>query len=136
MLKKNLNIFLITVFYLLNLASLTLPCQIQASKRNLVQECSSVDALENLIAEEDFLVVDFFANWCSPCKYFSPVFKKTAKIFKDVKFIKINVSNFDFSQYGIESIPTVLIFKNGEMLSKKEGALPLDALKTWIEEHK
>ncbi|MEK6915986.1 MAG: thioredoxin [Nanoarchaeota archaeon] len=70
-------------------------------------------------------VIDFYADWCGPCKIMAPVFEKVASTVKDVKFAKVNVDgNQEIAmRYGIMSIPTTIVFKKGQPVDMRTGAL-------------
>ncbi|MCY0860442.1 MAG: thioredoxin [Sulfolobaceae archaeon] len=84
-------------------------------------------------------VVDFWAEWCAPCLILAPVIEELASEYLNVGFGKINSDeNPDISAaYGIMSLPTVLIFKNGEVVDEVIGAVPREEieerLKRWLE---
>jgi len=71
------------------------------------------------------VVVDFYADWCGPCKIMAPVFEKVASKMSGVKFAKLNVDGSqDIAQrFGVMSIPTTIAFKNGQAVDMKVGAL-------------
>ncbi len=78
------------------------------------------------------VLVDFFAFWCSPCMLMAPVFEKASKSFEGkVKFAKLNIdNNRELAQeHGVMSIPTLILFKNGEEKDRFVGAMDEDALK-------
>ena len=78
------------------------------------------------------VLVDFYADWCAPCRQVTPVLKKLkSELGEKVKIIKINVDkNREIStRYGVRSIPTLFIFKNGEIKWSGMGARPLQELK-------
>lgn len=78
------------------------------------------------------LLVDFWADWCMPCKMLAPVLEKLAKEWKGkVTVIKIDTEEKPelASQYGIRGIPTLILFKNGREVKRTSGAMPLEALK-------
>lgn len=83
------------------------------------------------------VLVDFFAEWCGPCKQMAPVIEELAKEYEGqpVKIAKLNVDEAgDIPQkYGILSIPTFKIFKGGEVVDEFMGAQPKDAVKQKIE---
>lgn len=81
-------------------------------------------------------IVDFWAPWCGPCKMFGPTFESVSKDTKDVKFFKVNVEENPeaASQLGINSIPCVVSFKDGEEVNRFNGVKSEDALKETIAE--
>ena len=83
------------------------------------------------------VLVDFWAEWCGPCKAIAPSLEELSmEMANKIKIVKINVDeNPSISQsYSIRSIPALMIFKNGEKKSEKMGALPKSALETWVNE--
>ena len=81
-------------------------------------------------------LVDFFAEWCGPCKMLGPVLEEVSKDYPDINFVKVNVDeNMDLAgQFGIMSIPTVYIFKDGEVLTKMGGYRDAGGVKAFIDE--
>ena len=87
------------------------------------------------ISNNDLLLVDFWAEWCGPCKVIAPSLEELSEEMSNkLKVVKINVDeNPSTSQaYSIRSIPALMIFKDGEKISEKMGAIPKSALETWI----
>lgn len=83
------------------------------------------------------VLVDFWAEWCGPCQQLKVTLGHIAKEYKDkIEIFKINVDeNPEIpTKYGIRSLPTMMIFKNGEKKSTKIGALPQNKLEEWIDE--
>jgi thioredoxin 1 len=83
------------------------------------------------------VLVDFWAEWCGPCRMIAPILEELSVEFSDqVKIVKLNVdSNPEIAQaYNVRGIPALLLFKNGEVAGQKIGALPKQQLKTWITE--
>ena len=77
------------------------------------------------ISNNDLLLVDFWAEWCGPCKSMHPIFTRMAKKYKQVRFARVNVDNAqDIAlKYGVQSIPTFIMFKNGEIANQMVGAV-------------
>ena len=81
------------------------------------------------------VVVDFWAEWCGPCKMIAPALEEIAGVLGDkVKIVKLNVDENPATaqKYGIMSIPTLMLFKNGELASRQVGAAPRQKLEQWI----
>jgi thioredoxin 1 len=81
------------------------------------------------------VVVDFWAEWCGPCKMIAPALEDIAKeLGSKVKIAKLNIDENPelAAQFGVRSIPTLMIFKGGEVADMKVGAAPKTALSHWI----
>ena len=81
------------------------------------------------------VVVDFWAEWCGPCKMIAPSLEEIAtELDGKVKIAKLNIDENPelAAQFGVRSIPTLMIFKGGEVADMKVGALPKTALSSWI----
>ena len=77
------------------------------------------------IKNNNLLLVDFWAEWCGPCKSMHPIFTRMAKKYKRVRFARVNVDNAQdiAMKYGVQSIPTFIMFKNGEIANTMVGAV-------------
>jgi len=81
------------------------------------------------------VIVDFWAEWCGPCKTIAPMLEELSQEFNgQVKFVKMNVDENPKTpmDYGIRGIPTLIMFKDGEVASQQVGAHPKTTLKDWI----
>lgn len=80
------------------------------------------------------VLVDFWAEWCGPCRMIGPSLEEIAAERNDVIIVKVNIDENPMtpSQYGVRSIPTMILFKNGEPYATKVGALPKSNLVSWI----
>ena len=85
---------------------------------------------EEVLKSNQEVVIDFYADWCGPCKMQSPIIDKLAEERQDIKVGKINVdeSSSIAEQYGIMSIPTIMVIKNGEIASKFVGLTPKEII--------
>ena len=97
-----------------------------------------MDDLENTIEKNDIVLIDFWAEWCGPCRMFAPIFEKASEKHKDVAFAKVNTEEeMDLAgAFGIQSIPTLAIFRDKVLLYKQPGALPESALEDVIRQVK
>ena len=84
-------------------------------------------------------LVDFWASWCGPCRMFGPIFEETSEKISDVNFIKFEIDETNRRtpvKYGIRSIPSVLAFRNGELIEARTGLMDAETLEQWIKELK
>ena len=82
------------------------------------------------------VVVDFWAEWCGPCRQIAPMLEELSTEFADrVEILKLNVDENPQtpSRYGVRGIPTLMVFKNGQVAATKIGAMPKTQLHQWVE---
>ncbi|MBQ1328489.1 MAG: thioredoxin [Eubacterium sp.] len=86
---------------------------------------------EEVLKAQGTIVVDFWADWCGPCKMLGPVLEELSEEEKNVKFCGVDVEQAErlAVKYGISNIPCVMVFQNGEAVKRSVGFKPKDALK-------
>jgi len=86
---------------------------------------------EEVVTSNDIVVVDYWADWCGPCKSFAPIFEKVSEDFPDVVFAKVDTQNEQeiASFFQIRSIPTLMIFRENVVVFSQPGAVPEGALR-------
>ena len=92
------------------------------------------EKFKELIKEK--VLVDFYANWCGPCKMLGPIFEKVSNNFDNIKFCKLNVDedNENISKdFGVMSIPTIILFKDGKEIKRNIGFLDENSLIEFLE---
>ena len=90
---------------------------------------------EEVLNNQGLTIVDFWAPWCGPCKMFGPIYEKVANTKLNVKFCKLNVDedNEDISkQFAVMSIPTIILFKDGQELKRNIGFMDEESLNEFI----
>ncbi len=91
---------------------------------------------QSLINENQIVFIDFWADWCAPCKQFSKVYEQVAEQFPNIKFAKVNIEAeqllSDF--FEIRSIPHLMVFKEGIVIYSNAGSMPASTLKELVEQ--
>ena len=77
------------------------------------------------VSQNNLLLVDFWAEWCGPCKSMHPIFSRMAKKYDQVRFARVNVDNSQdvAKKFNVQSIPTFIMFKNGQVAQQMVGAI-------------
>ncbi len=93
---------------------------------------------EETINKNNLVVVDFWAEWCGPCQMFASIFEDFAKDNKDVVCAKLNIDDSPkvAEKHNVLSIPTIMVFKNGKVVSQQTGAVPKSLIQSLVDEHK
>ena len=92
---------------------------------------------KEVLQSEIPVLVDFFAEWCMPCKMFGPILEEAAEDYEDkLKIVKVNIDEaISLAQkYSVISIPTLKLFKNGEVAETFVGAMTSEELEDWLDQ--
>lgn len=98
-------------------------------------QIQNFDQFQTTINEEKISVIDFFATWCGPCKMLGPVFEQVSNEMKnEANFLKIDIDQFNeiASMYQVQSVPTIIFFKNGKEIGRHIGFIDSENLKNKI----
>lgn len=104
----------------------------------MIEEIKDENFSESIQKESTPVVVDFWASWCGPCKMLSPIMDEiSGELGEKAKFFKVNVDENPniASEFKISSIPTVIVFKDGNVVDKFVGFKPKQAVKEVVEKH-
>ncbi|MBE6751344.1 MAG: thioredoxin [Ruminococcaceae bacterium] len=101
----------------------------------MVKKINSSEFQSEVLNGEGVALVDLFADWCMPCQMIAPIIEEISNEKAEVKFFKINVDETpDVAiKYGVSSIPTLLVFKDGELINKAVGAYPKEKIVELLE---
>ena len=136
--RKNFAVFFT---FLIMIIGVSLPCF--AGKKNETNYKSAsvvvhvnADTFDQTISQ-GVVLVDFFADWCGPCRRFAPIFEKVAEDMAGVVlFAKLNVDDGKaiLGAYNVSSFPTLVLFKDGKEVSRREGGCDAQTLRVFIEQ--
>ena len=95
-----------------------------------------METFKDVISGDQLVLVDFFATWCQPCKMMPPILELVKEVLGDrMRIIKVDVDKYGVtaSQYGIQSVPTLMLFKHGEVLWRTSGVMQKSELLATID---
>ena len=96
-----------------------------------------METFKDVISGDQLVLVDFFATWCQPCKMMHPILKQVKEVLGDrIRIIKVDVDKYGVtaSQYGIQSVPTLILFRQGEVLWRTSGVMQKSELLATIDQ--
>lgn len=95
----------------------------------------TADNFKETVEKNDIVLIDYWANWCGPCRAFGPVFEKASEQHGDITFGKVDTEKEQAlaSAFKIQSIPTLMVFKGGVMIFSQPGMLPEHILSELID---
>ena len=101
-----------------------------------VNQTSDTAFEQDVLKADKPVLVDFWAEWCGPCKMIAPHLEDlAAELGEQLEVIKVNIDDNPLTptRYGVRGIPTLMLFKNGEVAATKVGALPKSKLMEWVQ---
>ena len=108
-----------------------------ADEQTLTESVTDASFETNVLQSSEPVLVDFWAEWCGPCKQIAPILEDLAEEMSGkVKVAKVNIDeNPDIpTKYGVRGIPTLMLFKDGQVAGTKIGAMPKTDLVRWVDE--
>jgi len=102
----------------------------------MTQAVTDTDFETEVLKADGPVLVDFWAEWCGPCKQLSPVIDELARDFSGkIKIVKVNIDEAPNAptKYGVRGIPTLMLFKGGQVIDTRVGGAPKGQLQEWIQ---
>ncbi len=95
-------------------------------------------SFSDILAKKELVLIDFFAEWCGPCKMVAPILKEVKSAAPDVSIIKIDVDRNEelAAKYQIRGVPTLILFKRGQQVWRQSGVLQANQIEQIINQHR
>lgn len=105
-------------------------------EKEMCKDINQRDFNREVMNQKGIVVVDFWAKWCGPCKMLTPILEDLEEEIDNLKVVRVDIDeNSDLvNMYGIQSVPTLKIFKNGSLVTTKVGFLPKDVLRNTLKQ--
>lgn len=104
-----------------------------------MKQLTSVDSLDTLLSQHEYSLLFFSASWCGPCQSMTPIVEGVASIMMSERFntikLDVDISPTHAADFGIRSVPTLLLVKNDEIIAQQVGGVPRQQLMQWLEQH-
>ncbi|MDY0074513.1 MAG: thioredoxin [Acholeplasmataceae bacterium] len=93
---------------------------------------------QDVIGQQGLVVVQYFATWCGPCKMLKPVLEQISTEMEEVKFFRVDIDLYrnQAIEAGIRSVPTVVLYKDGEEVDRQSGYQPKERVQAWMNQFK
>ena len=109
---------------------------VEVKENSIILQKIVMETFKDVISSDQLVLVDFFATWCQPCKMMHPILEQVKEVLGDrIRIIKVDVDKYGVtaSQYGIQSVPTLMLFRRGEVLWRTSGVMQKSELLATID---
>lgn len=125
--KTKITIIIVIIIFIIALIFLSMYMNKSENTSNTtsILKVSSNNFEQEILNSEKIVLVDFYADWCGPCKIFSPILEDISNEYDSVKVVKVNIDDeIELAQhYGVTSVPTLIIIQNGKVVDRSVGAV-------------
>ena len=125
--KTKITIIIVIIIFIIALIFLSMYINKSENTSNTtsILKVSSNNFEQEVLNSEKIVLVDFYADWCRPCKIFSPILEDISNEYDSVKVVKVNIDDeIELAQhYGVTSVPTLIIIQNGKVVDRSVGAV-------------
>ena len=125
--KTKITIIIVIIIFIIALIFLSMYMNKSENTSNTtsILKVTSNNFEQEVLNSEKIVLVDFYADWCGPCKIFSPILEDISNEYDSVKVVKVNIDDeIELAQhYGVTSVPTLIIIQNGRVVDRSVGAV-------------